>query len=888
MSTSKKPSGSSAPNKIVQGMKKKETVSESKMKQTTLFSFMSSGPAKANSSSNAASSSDIQSKGSDNLSTSDAKGKSTTSSTKKMSGSTGQSPKKSLHAKGGGDDYGDEFDFETHKAKTYKQSLLLFNSSPSKKNQNKSGVCAPSAEPIPRQPQFATAPQKNKPAIGNDTDPSIFALSKPLAELSTLSLPSSKDLSEITIWRRLHMNEAIELMTVVDFFTNFGEDFQLGWSTAKLSLEYFEDVLYTLQTSYKDLLTLYNVLLCQLHPRKKQNGRTPSLSEVQAILIQHFANEKSQNTLYQVFATIEFPLIPPPVHCMTLVCLVESVVNSQSFRDLIDYIMEEMDTLRKDRYLNQRKQAEIRTEQRQLEELFERGDSKNGSAKVKGVARSSSEQEDLKSKQEKLEASLRELESSEEEIRLAIEALQKQVRSSNSRLLGFDRNGSMYTWLDVSRAKTTAEAAKYLQKNQGHRPEGVNYERPIFGMVVERISTKYYLDADAISLPTIEIRSQQTGGTQWSYPNSLSALKKYIKSLNERGVRERELMCAVRDTLKQYNVYLPYPISNHNKKGSGRSLPEGITAVDESLHGFGEWARMLGKPLPDLSTDGYLGGSEVYQAHMLDAARKKIKTLVRVCGLPTIKDKELLELELMQDFVEFAVKSVVQGISTDAAQVVRERLTECTMWSTLCHSLAHIASLAERGRLGKLKSGPSGQKVWGLNDDSSDEEGENEEQQDGKEEEESSIPDEEKVQDNTTLTLSRRASTFRATAEPPAYSTRQKAAELEPAAPGPSARELRASRRQSDITQEISQDGRMSQRQSRLSSASMDSNKKRTRSSLSSQSKHSRRQTAEGSTSDEDEDTDNDTNDDEDYNGTDRRASKSKKARVSSRTSRHK
>jgi hypothetical protein len=78
---------------------------------------------------------------------------------------------------------------------------------------------------------------KAKPAIGEDTDPAILALSKPLGELKSIGAPTYEDdiNVDITSWRRLHLSETLELMAVVDFMNNFGYDL-LGWAPANLSL----------------------------------------------------------------------------------------------------------------------------------------------------------------------------------------------------------------------------------------------------------------------------------------------------------------------------------------------------------------------------------------------------------------------------------------------------------------------------------------------------------------------------------------------------------------------------------------------------------------------------------------------------------------------------
>jgi hypothetical protein len=618
--------------------------------------------------------------------------------------------------------------------------------------------------------------------------------------------------------------------------------------------------------------------------------------------------------------------------------------------------MDEMDSLRKDRYSTQRKVSDAKVEYRKIEEDIE------GTAKrIRQVERSLNvglddpelleaelaqlveDLEVLKTKKAETQKSIDELEAEEEAIRSKLDLRQARIRSSNERLLGFDRDGSMYTWLDVRDKKTETEAAKYIQKHKNHRQEGVSSESEIYGAVVEQIAQKYFYnealarhgadsttaDTSAINsavgereqIRTLEQESSEDLKTQcveengnadkseeidclsprgssktWFYSNSYDSLRRFLRTLNERGIRERELLCSLRDRLKEHNINLPYPLSNHAKKSHSKPSPEDEKAVDVALECLGEWLQSLGQPLnEDSSTCYYLGGSEQYQLHMLEAARRKIKTLVRVCGRPSMRERDLAKLETMPDFIDRAAKVVKEGVSEDAALVVRDRLSGCTIWSSLCHLLAYVCRSVERGTLGKLKDESLIHKGWAMDLESSDDEVEDH----GVIDEEDDDHEEDK-----TVVVSRP----RRTAVPKKKSDvdvdmadRESLEEESPPKNQVSARELRAARRSGNYSElnkeeeeeeDIKPQSRVAPRRSSArvsvshsshSTPSSSVSKKRTRSSLSNTQNSTRRNSPEMDEDNEESSSESDdaNEDDDDYADNDEEPSK--KARYSTR-----
>ncbi|KAI9347039.1 hypothetical protein BDR26DRAFT_855569 [Obelidium mucronatum] len=189
-----------------------------------------------------------------------------------------------------------------------------------------------------------------------------------------------------------------------------------------------------------------------------------------------------------------------------------------------------------------------------------------------------------------LEREVQDLDRDDLELKQEIEALGSGLRVS--RFLGMDRNYSSYFWIDLGSAEETAETST---------------------------SAKRYYNSEEDQPQTQNIR----------YINTIVQLKQLLKTLNDRGIRERDLLTHLRDRLKPYSLEFPAFPTTGNKRSWDRLGPaDAENQVNKFFNRFGECLEGLGG-LKDGCQDENVGE---YREQVVEGVRERIRDLVLVMG----------------------------------------------------------------------------------------------------------------------------------------------------------------------------------------------------------------------------------------------------------------
>ncbi|KAJ3097127.1 hypothetical protein HDU97_005129, partial [Phlyctochytrium planicorne] len=171
-----------------------------------------------------------------------------------------------------------------------------------------------------------------KVQIGEDMDLKVIGISRPLPRLYVVrdrgvkgvddvvggggSSGRKEDLPRILRRRRLRMGEALDLLMVVDFLNEFGEEvvgvrnLDGGWS-----LDAMERFLYSVPKTWPRLLAVYYVLLSAANDGWKDDGlivAPPRLEETQALVYMHLSNALMTSAKVKEEKPIVVPGAPTP------------------------------------------------------------------------------------------------------------------------------------------------------------------------------------------------------------------------------------------------------------------------------------------------------------------------------------------------------------------------------------------------------------------------------------------------------------------------------------------------------------------------------------------------------------------------------------------------
>jgi hypothetical protein len=286
--------------------------------------------------------------------------------------------------------------------------------------------------------------------------------------------------------------------------------------------------------------------------------------------------------------------------------------------------------------------------------MIEAGKAKREADKEKKleILRTTKERNKLVDRIEAIEKDIEKMEESDQVVRgLMIERMTK-VRLTSVRIIGLDREGSIYTWVDVTQSGKTESMIdldddavltipgtgkrgrkrksekgggalpivpieiddeetlakrtqlEHVRANARNRVCGILIQRPLYDFMQNvQLSDKVADNATNADQPADTEGSQAPftlpSRPSFRYIDSFFQLKDLIRNLNHRGHRERDLMVNFRERLKRFGVIIPHPNSLHMRKfwdtsDNGEGHEEDL---ESSMQKFGVWLRGLGKPL---------------------------------------------------------------------------------------------------------------------------------------------------------------------------------------------------------------------------------------------------------------------------------------------------
>ncbi|KAJ3112897.1 hypothetical protein HDU96_004023 [Phlyctochytrium bullatum] len=229
------------------------------------------------------------------------------------------------------------------------------------------------------------------------------------------------------LWkRRLRMREALDLLMVVDFLNDFGEDVvKVKAASGMWTLDGMEQMLYSTHKTLPRLLCLYYFMLAAANPDWKQDGlivSPPRLEDTQQLLYRHFSASLAASsaiadwndgdavsdadsdvfdfadprpaghgaeeghhpvvsrldpyedqpvtlrTLTEAFGRVtDLSLLPAHIHAQALAELAKDVAASEAFAQLMDSLGMEIDASRKEKYQLDKKQSDLKLEIKTVE-----------------------------------------------------------------------------------------------------------------------------------------------------------------------------------------------------------------------------------------------------------------------------------------------------------------------------------------------------------------------------------------------------------------------------------------------------------------------------------------------------------------------------------------
>ncbi|KAJ3058931.1 hypothetical protein HDU99_006584, partial [Rhizoclosmatium hyalinum] len=415
--------------------------------------------------------------------------------------------------------------------------------------------------------------------------------------------------------------------------------------------------------------------------------------ETQALIIHHLLTVPSSTTLHTpsspsidalitFFTDIPLPSIPAPVHIRLLGILVDGITAGDKFREFMETeVVGGLESRRKKLGVNLKRRGEVRGLLKGVEggvkegevvvkrlereiKVFGGGGASAGgekvddvvceedgvgmdvdyenatdsarlqgveAEKVKGVkeaelnAKLASLVEQLNKKIEQVSAYEKELSDLDKEDTLLkdeIEALGESMRGV--RFLGTDRDFSTYLWIEYGATNSPSSTS--------------NKEIQPFGIFV-------------LPLPVMSSYTPSPSHSQIRHITSLKTLKLLIKSLNDRGVRERELCTRLRERLKPMGLDIPaFPTFGTKRAWERLGSEESEMIVSSAMDSFAACVAELGCPVA-------CAEAEEYHEMVVEGVRERVRELLSVTDPRVLGRREVNALESMQEFVD-----VVEGI----------------------------------------------------------------------------------------------------------------------------------------------------------------------------------------------------------------------------------
>ncbi|KAJ3044270.1 hypothetical protein HDV00_002590 [Rhizophlyctis rosea] len=518
------------------------------------------------------------------------------------------------------------------------------SSSPSQQSWQQTFTCA---EP---------ATSKGKPKIRDDLELSTTDFLEKPVRLHQLA-PTYADVTDT--WRQLSMDESVDLLMVTQFIRTFkvellGFDERLDITPARL-----EEALYSPNSSFPYLTSLYVHLHRLIDPTIVVDAPS-SLARLSTFLL------TVDPKLAAVFATTEFGNLFPTHHLAALKHLIQFITLTPAVKAYIDEANDRMAELRKVRWkrAGERRQLEgaLPELQRQVAECRLKKD-------ALGPGRTRGQQSEVNSLLADAEEQLREtrerlvtLKQEEELRKTEYAALASAKRSGEPKMLGRDRFGRKYWWIDLMGGNEmqheedgedseddesssdeeqddaleemdALDKAGDVQKDSGRDSEHMDEDElsEKYGILIE--DTQYDFIPESVDVEQ-ECRRRQKGkgkssdneasstlnpatstgeplpqiplkpfaSTTYSYVSRLGDLMALHRALNATGIRERELRQALEATLQERGVALGGTKKVKRKRVTLRaSSMMDKQKVDSAFGEFGKWcaARGVAKSVED-------------------------------------------------------------------------------------------------------------------------------------------------------------------------------------------------------------------------------------------------------------------------------------------------
>ena len=427
------------------------------------------------------------------------------------------------------------------------------------------------------------------------------------------------------------------------------------------------------------------------------------------------------------------------------------------------------------------------------------------------------ERKKLVTELESMNAEIESIKDDENVVAEVIRVRQRRLRTDMDQVLGFDRNGAMYIWVDLGRQtgltpnchrddsmeidvmvdrddindltdeekcngqrkrprndtveiitkmKTTegegghigtesgdinAETGnenEVLEEKDGQTgdqdQDSVDIEidgtgpLPVFGIIVQ------YNDEVAryppFSHPSVNIPVDKP--STFRFVTSLASLKSLLRSLNSRGVRERDLFLTLSKRLQSYGVTVSHPHDKHAGDGLSFSYRTGRAAlIDKSLAAFGKWVLHLGAAYSQRDTPpwesglGFLEVEEIsfsvadekeksdeytddiddddavkdsegdkYMMIMQAAVGDRLLDLTQLperSGSPSAESKTkraMEDIKTLPEAVKMAACLVSSRFGERSAKEIQRRLSGIMTWSSLSLFLADISRVGNNAK----------------------------------------------------------------------------------------------------------------------------------------------------------------------------------------------
>ncbi|KAJ3193013.1 hypothetical protein HK101_005596 [Irineochytrium annulatum] len=552
-----------------------------------------------------------------------------------------------------------------------------------------------------------------KIAIADDLDPTIQLFSKPLNPL--LPVPVKEVPFESKERRYLSFGRSLELIMVVDFLTKFANAI-IGWDSTDLTLETLEEMIYACADSAGQLLQLYHAYCITLAPNPKKlpahlqpdtdnpcDLEPHSIEDVHGRLISLFSSNPYRNDQLAALLTKTKYIVSLDCesHAEILIQLTYGTMATVFFHNYMDNTVEGLEASRKERLSVRNRIAELKAEMKTKESEVEGFDHElrkldwgasgflskeapkdgNGDASpTRSTRRGSAEAETTRKAFERgkaassarlrvIEDEIVALEKDEEEKRTNMSDGRLILRSTDYRVFGHDRHGSAYIWVDLS--STSSDAGVY-----GARSES-------FGMIVEPYDRSQEEDN---FVPFLDA---------YHYIDSYALLKRFYKTLNDRGVRERELANSIREKLKSRGIGIALPSAKYDRKATSHDHDEverNEAAVEEGFEKFAAWMMNRGELMPvGMDVDGVESDVAFYRNVLVAKAKERLQMIIRILESPHPSQQEVdaITEDNENSFVELTAKAFESVDRVGEAGTVKAKLqARCGGWSGINHVLS--------------------------------------------------------------------------------------------------------------------------------------------------------------------------------------------------------